>query len=252
MIKIAIPSYRRSNELLNKTLNTLHEGGISKNQIFIFLANTHELAVYSEKIPQGLYHQMIIGEKGIAKQRNFIRHYFKPGDRVVSIDDDIKEVCMLVGDKLERVNDLNLFFHNAFHNLEKHNLSLWGIYPCANPFFMKSKKETTTDLKFIIGCLHGFIVREGNEVLTNPKAEGKEDYEMSILHYLRDGGVFRYNNMTVKTKFNAKGGLGEHRFNMNERAANYLKDEYPDYFTIFHRKNGMTEVRLRERKSTNN
>ena len=42
----------------------------------------------------------------------------------------------------------------------------------------------------------------------------------------------------------AKGGLGEERFAMNKKAAEYLKKTYPELVTIFHRKNGMTEIRL--------
>ena len=59
-----------------------------------------------------------------------------------------------------------------------------------------------------------------------------------------DGGVVRFNNVVPKTKFNAPGGLGTDRFDMNKKAAEYLKKTYPDIVTIFHRKNGMTEVKL--------
>jgi hypothetical protein len=80
------------------------------------------------------------------------------------------------------------------------------------------------------------------------KSEGKEDYEQSILYYLKDGGVLRFNDIAIKTKFLAKGGLGEDRFERNRLSANYLKKKYPDLVTIFHRKNMMTEVRLHTRK----
>ena len=76
------------------------------------------------------------------------------------------------------------------------------------------------------------------------ESEGKEDYEESILYYFMDGGVLRFNNITAKTKFNAEGGLGKDRFEMNKLSANYLKKTYPDLVTITHRKNGMTEIKL--------
>ena len=100
----------------------------------------------------------------------------------------------------------------------------------------------TTDLKFIIGVTFGYINRKSKELV--PKAEGKEDIEQSILYYLMDGGVVRFNNVVPKTKFNAPGGLGTDRQEMNKKAAEYLKQKYPDIITIFHRKNGMTEVKL--------
>ena len=67
----------------------------------------------------------------------------------------------------------------------------------------------------------------------------------------KDGGVLRYNGVTTKTKFNSAGGLGKDRFEMNKKAAEYLQKAYPDLVTIFHRKNGMTEVKLKRESSGN-
>ena len=67
---------------------------------------------------------------------------------------------------------------------------------------------------------------------------------MSILYYQLDGGVVRFNNIVPKTKFNAEGGLGTDRKEMNEKSAQYLKTRFPDLVTIFHRANKMAEIRL--------
>ena len=244
--KIAIPTYQRSSELVQKTLKTLNDGGVSKDIIYIFLANEEEKKIYEEVVPKDLYNELIIGIKGIANQRNFIRNYFEIGENIVSIDDDVQTISKLHDDKLVKINDLDPFFNSTFDTLIKNKLFLWGVYPVSNPFFMKGVKHPeTTSLKFVIGVLHGFIVRHDKKLLTSTDAEGKEDYEMSILNYLKDGGVYRFNHITIKTKFNAKGGLGRDRFDMNKKSADYLKNTYPDLITIFHRKNGMTEVRLR-------
>ena len=58
------------------------------------------------------------------------------------------------------------------------------------------------------------------------------------------GGVLRFNDVTCKTKFNAKGGLGQDRFEMNRLVAEYLQKTYPTLVTIKHMKNGMTEINL--------
>ena len=254
--KVAIPTYKRSNELIKKTLKTLKDGGVNKDKIYIFLANKDEKKAYEDVVPKDLYNKMVVGIKGIANQRNFIRNYFKNGEKIVSIDDDVQEVSKLSGDKLVKVTNLDVFFRRAFEKLTKNKLYLWGVYPVSNPFFMKGVKEAESkSLKFIIGVLHGFIVRHDKKLLTSTSAEGKEDYEMSILNYLKDGGVYRFNHVTIKTKFNAPGGLGQDRFDMNKKAAEYLEKKYPDLITIFHRKNGMTEVRLRDsnlKKKENN
>ena len=126
--------------------------------------------------------------------------------------------------------------------LKDEGLYIWGVYPVRNAFFMK--QSITTDLRFIVGVFFGYINRKLKKLEPSIKAEGKEDYETTILYYKLDGGVLRFNNVTTKTKYIADGGLGKERFEINKHAAEYLKSTYPEIITIFHRKTGMTEVKL--------
>jgi hypothetical protein len=260
---VAIPSYNRPNEIVKKTLKTLKDGGINKNSIYIFVANENERKRYEEIVPKELYGKIVVGKLGIANQRIFIKNYFKENQHVVSIDDDVEALYKMTNSagtprrlrpaaecepaKLMKITNVDKFFKDAFDKLKKEKLFIWGIYPVRNPFFMQNK--VTTGLKFIIGALYGFIVRKPTPDLEpSVNAEGKEDYEQSILYYKKDGGVLRYNNVTIKTKFLAKGGLGDDRFAMNKKAAEYLKKTYPELVTIFNRKNGMTEIKLANMK----
>jgi len=251
---VAIPSYKRAPILIDKTLKTLKEGGVSASKIHIFVANKDEYKEYNELIPKELYSKIIVGKIGIANQRVFIKRYFKEGQMVVSLDDDIEGLFKMTTAKpagLVKLKAVDTFFKEAFTRLKTEGLYIWGIYPVRNPFFMKN--NVSTGLKFIIGALYGFINRHDKTLEPSVNSEGKEDYEQSILYYKKDGGVLRYNNITIKTKFLAEGGLGkiEKRFEMNKKAAEYLHKTYPDICTIFHRKNGMTEIRMSrmERKS---
>jgi hypothetical protein len=248
---VAIPSYNRPDEIVKKTLKTLKDGGVNKNSIYIFMANENERKKYEEIVPKELYGKLVVGKLGIANQRIFIKHYFKENQHVVSIDDDVEALFRGVPSpndgrrmtRLSPITNVDKFFKDAFDKLKKEKLFIWGIYPVRNPFFMQN--NVTTGLKFIIGALYGFIVRKPTpELEPSTNAEGKEDYEQTILYYKKDGGVVRYNNVTIKTKFLAKGGLGADRFAMNKKAAEYLKKTYPELITIFNRKNGMTEVKL--------
>ena len=243
---IAIPTYNRSDILEKKTLTTLLEGGIIPSQIYIFVANKKEKEIYEKVITRDKYNTIIIGQIGITNQRKFIKNYFKEGSEVVSIDDDIEGLYKLKNDKLIKINVLS-FFNDAFKLLKKEKKYLWGIYPVRNPFFMKP--SISKGLSFILGALHGYIVRHSKDLEPNKKSEGKEDYEQSILYYLKDGGVIRYNDITIKTKFLAKGGLGEDRFERNKLSAEYLQKTYPSFVSIFHRKNGMTEIRIKDKKN---
>ena len=289
---VAIPSYNREKEIVSKTLTTLLNGGVTKNKIYIFVANKEQEKKYIDAVPKTHYHKIVVGKIGIANQRVFISNYFPVNKYIVSLDDDVEELQKLSGNsacsrrlkragaplgfeknnllgskakstrkrasgikssikhgagargqslhKLVKLKDLDGFFKDAYKVLKREHLYIWGVYPVRNAFFMYNK--ITTDLKFIIGVTFGYINRKLKDLI--PTAEGKEDIEQSILYYKKDGGVVRFNNVVPKTKFNAPGGLGTDRFDMNKKAAEYLKKTYPDIITIFHRKNGMTEVKL--------
>jgi hypothetical protein len=248
---VAIPSYNRSDIISKKTLSMLKDGGVNKEKIFIFVANNEEYKKYLHALQTytDLYNKIIVGKLGITHQRNFIKKYFKENQRIVSIDDDIEGLYKLTNSTLVKIQHVDAFFKEAFERLNKEGLYIWGIYPVRNPYFMQN--TVTTGLKFIIGGLYGFINRKLTDLNPSSESEGKEDYEQSILYYKKDGGVLRYNNVTIKTKFLAKGGLGEldKRFEINKKSANYLEKTYPDLVSIFHRKNGMTEIKLRNVKS---
>lgn len=250
MYKIAIPSYKRALTLKNKTLNTLSKSNVDASRIYIFVANEQEQRDYEALIPRVSYNRIVVGKLGIANQRIFIRNFFNEGEHIVSMDDDIEEISKLRCDVFVTIGNLNKFFEDAFKKLKKHKLYIWGIYPVRNAFFMKhSNKPISTELKFLIGVLHGYIVRHDKSLDPSVNSEGKEDYEQSILYYKKDGGVLRFNHVAVKTKFLAKGGLGQEkeRFEINRKAAMYLQETYPDLVTRFERKNGMSEVRLNDR-----
>ena len=242
---IAIPSYNRPDTIGKQTLKFLKDGGVANEHIYIFVANKAEAKRYETSIPNDLYGTIVVGKKGISCQRTFIATYFPIGQYVVSIDDDVDRLEMLCGENmLVQITDVNGFFLDAYEALIKENLFIWGLYPVRNAFFMSS--GYSTNLKFIMGGLNGFINRR---VVPSGKIAEKEDCELSILYFLKDGGMLRYNDVTIKTKKHARGGLGklDQRFDANEKASKYLKRKYPDLITVFHRKNGMAEVRFARR-----
>ena len=231
----------------HKTLKTLLDGNVKPNQIYIFVANEEERKKYEENIPKEKYYKIVVGKVGITHQRRFIINYFQESQQVVSIDDDVEGVFKANGPKkLAQIRDIDTFYKEAFEQLHKDKLFIWGVYPVRNPFFMKP--NITKNLKFILGTMYGFINRKSQKLQPSPQIKEKEDVEQSILYYLMDGGVLRYNYIAVKTKFHSDGGLGKKdgRFDANEHAAKFLAKKYPKYVTIFHRKNNMAEVRLHD------
>ena len=240
---VAIPTYNRYEEVNTKTLSTLKKGGVPKNRIYVFVASKEEEKKYKESMDKNSYFKIVVGKKGITNQRIFISKYFPSGVKIVSIDDDIERVEKLTRDgKLSVKRDLHSFFKKSFNDLKKHGLYLWGVYPVNNSFYMKNSIQT--GLRFVIGALHGYINRHDSSLYPK-QVKVKQDYLQSILFYLKDGGVLRYNNITIKTKFYAEGGLGKERKKVNEEAVKYLVSKYPNLVSKFRRGDGRAEVRLK-------
>ena len=239
---IAIPSYNRAKELNDKTLITLKDGGIKPEQIFIFVASASEELVYKYILNKENYNKIIVGELGIRNQRIFISKYFPENTYIVSCDDDIESFQKLSEKKLEKIEDLNNLFNNTFELLKKENLYLAGFVGHHNPFWLES--GYSTNLKFIIGVCHMYINRHDPDLYPSEESESKEDYEQSIKFYLKDGGILRHNDVCFITKYNAPGGLGIDRFEMNKTAQEYLCNKYPFICIKKFRKDGTPEVRL--------
>ena len=239
---VAIPSYDRSDEITKKTLPTLKKGKVNKDKIYVFVANKEEEKKYREKMDKSTYNKIVVGKKGIVQQRKFISQYFSKGTPIVSMDDDVRSLVKLSGDKLKIVSNLDSLFKQAFKLLKNKGLYLWGVYPVKNAKFMKNK--ITTNLKFIIGVVHGYINRHDTKLYPNLKSTSKEDIEQSVLFFMKDKGVLRYNHVSFKTKWNDVGGLGTDRFQMNKDAQEYLCETYPQYLKPTFRKSGSPEVRF--------
>ena len=241
---VAIPTYKRYNEITTKTLPTLKRGKVDKKRIYVFVASKTEEKLYREKMDPDTYHKIVVGKKGLVPQRRYISQYFPENTKIVSMDDDVQNMIQLKrDDSLKKISNLDSLFKRFFKTLIDKDLYLWGVYPVKNNMFMSRK--TTTDLRFIIGVVHGYINRHSKDLYPSMKSVSKEDIEQSILFYLKDGGVVRFNDITFTTKFNAPGGLGVDRFQMNKNAQEYLVKTYPGIAKAKFRPDGTPEISLK-------
>ena len=237
-MKIAIPSYKRSDILIQKTFPLLKYYEIENSEIDVFVANKEEYDIYKKVLPEDI--NIVIGEVGMDKIRIFMANYYKEGEEIVYIDDDIEKIEQLVialpKTKLEPIPDLRYLINEGFRLCRANNMKNWGIYPVHNAFFMRD--TTTTDLRYIIGAFYGVI--NDKECETRIVSHG-EDYERTIKYYLKYGGVLRFNNITIKTKYFGKGGMSAE---FNDEREKYidaqifkLYNNYPDLMTIKKKKN---------------
>ena len=250
--KIVIPSYKRETTLRDKTLQFLQRQGIPAAKIHIFVANEEEKKKYQETLPP-YYHQIIVGVVGMKNIRNFIADYFPAGSYLFNMDDDISGMLELLRPKDEKrkikptsrqlpKGHLDKMITTGFQECRQHGLSLFGIYPACNPFFMK--KRITHDLRYIIGSCWGCILDPSIKVTM----DDKEDFERTIKYYLRDSGVVRIEYITAQTGYyKEKGGMQETRTKERvERSARLLVKRYPQLCSLNEkRKSGFMEITLR-------
>jgi len=121
--------------------------------------------------------------------------------------------------------EIRNYISNGFNELKKRNLNLFGLYAAHNAYFMKpyssNHSHINTKLSYIIGYACGVFNKQEAEVRT---VDDKEDYERSILYYIRDGGVVRFDNITAGTRcYKESGGLQETRTNERiTKSAQYI------------------------------
>lgn len=245
---VAIPSYKRSAICNSKTLKTLNDLGISKEKINVFVVE-EELDEYKDKLNPDFYNQIIVGVKKLVPQREFIENYYAEGTNLIMIDDDITELDL----SLTEYKSADNFFCDAFSECLKQGAFIWGIYPVYNKFFREGRPSLSTGLNFIIGCFYGIIVRKIPELKLELIRDGnKEDVERSILYWLKDGKVLRYNKIAPKTKYYGTdgGGLGKLKDRIETMMNDAIKinEKYPDITRIKIRKNGLYEIVFKEPK----
>lgn len=241
MFKIAIPSYNRVDTIGSHTLAFLERNNIDKNKIYIFVV-PDEYSLYSEKY---LEYNIIEGKVGLKEQRNFISDYFPEGDYIVSMDDDIKDIILLDDAEFISINNFQEVVIKGFKDCMELGASLFGFYPVLNKDWMNNQLDITTCFRFIIGSCFGFINRKILRTISE-----KDDYEFSVLNYIRDKKVIRYNTISIKTKYyKQSGGLQSfnNRLEEQQKAVEYLVNKYPEMLAIKKSfKSGFPELRVKK------
>jgi hypothetical protein len=231
-LPVAIPSYQRSKIISQKTLKFLNQVKYPSDLITIFVSDTDELEKYILDVPRNLYGQIVIGKRGLNAQRRFISDYYKEDEIICCMDDDItKIVCPYL--------TFRQILEKAYIELTLNKCGLWGIL--SNDDARKFSDEMTTHLTHIIGSF--FIVRNHRDVIL--ETESKDDYERSILYFIRYGNVRRYRGAGVRTNYaKTPGGLQQTgRIDRMQQEALYLSQKYPLYCKMIVKKD-MPDLRL--------
>lgn len=213
--------------------------------IHVFVASPEEAASYAAVLDEGTFGRIVVGVPELAAQRNFIFRYFPSGSGVLSLNDDVTTILRLKDGALEPVEDLGALADEAFGLLRDRGLSLFGISPTCNPFFMR--KRVAEGLYFCIGHMFGFV----GDGATQLSVSEKEDYELTLVKYVADGAVLRFDGIACKTRmFAGVGGLQglskERRRERHAAAVAELCARFPSLVTATVRKRtGWPKLRLK-------
>jgi len=245
---VAIPSYKRTEELKEKTLAMLERFKIPPSKINIFVEK-NQISEYKKAL--GNKYKIIEGGKGLVGQLRKIYKYYPENKWIVRIDDDIVDIRKMKYQRFEyaigkitraqlseNVKNFNLdkFIKFAFNLCEKNNIRYWGINSKSNNF--NAGSGYTIGLKVIAGGFNATINTH------NPKYDWKvaspdngigEDIERTIIFFKNDGGVLRFNNVNLITDpepvqtgmTESEGGIIK-RMNKTKTNFNKIEKLYPE------------------------
>ena len=244
--KFIIPSYQRYIKLKSLSLHYLDKQGIPKDIIYIFVrTDDPEVHLYRLLNLQG-YHIIETTVQGIGKTHNVITDYFNENEWIIELDDDLIDV---VDKNRQSIDSLTHELNMMIDVMDDMNINYGGFYQVANPLFMSQMNKYTFDLKYILGIFRIRRIKKDIILYTN----FAEDFENAILHYLRDGKILKNNWLCGKTKNYAEGGCkGDGRNNITEKKdKEYIANKYPELATLFERKSGIWDLRLKSLKKNN-
>lgn len=245
--KIAIPSLKRSNLLLEKTYKFLNKHKIPDNKIYIFVID-NEFEIYKTTFPNC---NIVVGRFTAKNNKNYILDYFDKNTFILQLDDDIKDMYEATDKKtLINLQDLDKFIRDGIELLKKEECNILGVYPIKNPGFMFGNKEAVSQqLNYCCGA----VLLMKNHHLVQRSLNLIEDFEFSLKNYLNNGKILRNNRICVEAnQYTASGGL---QYNNNRNIQNKLIEikrlvnQYPQYVKLVMKSNKQPDIRfLTEKK----
>lgn len=240
---LAIPSRSRADRIAGYTLTALQEAGCSLDRVEVWVRPEQEAEYRAADLPVTIRPESP-SHGGVREVRNAIARGYPKGTRLVSMDDDIRRFVGMD----DGPPDLAGALRYAWIEAKRQRVGLFGLYPVANPYFMK--RRTRLGLQFIDGTVFGYTVAgDPCEIVT---LDEKEDYQRSIQFYLRDRATLRLEWLSFRSAFMTEpGGMQEYRDPTMAEGAAAIRAMYPD---LTHpprlAKKGQWEVKLRNMKAT--
>lgn len=235
-MKIAVPSYHRVNIFKEKTLQYLLWSWFKKEEIDVFVVAEDEEAY------KNLWVNVIVWEKWITNQRNFITRYYDEWEYIACFDDDLEWLLLLKNRKFEKISAKEVI-DDLIHILDRSGLQLWWVYHVLNKLNCRVAGPVI-GRKFI--CWPFFVKRNDKKIIIKHTG-GKDDYEQSALSRIYYGATVRFENIFLKTAYNNNlpWWLTDfYKTNDWNKACDDLIKDFPQFFGKKFRKDWRPELRV--------
>ena len=247
-MQVAIPSYDRIEMLHKKTKNFVNQYKIPDEIITVFVPKSQSKE-YKRAFPEW---KVQISPEGYTETFNFLYKFYDEGEYILVLHDDL--VSFRKANKSGKLEDVGIkefwnIISKMFNQMEKNKIHLGGFYPCENVTWMNNSPPITTRLSFIIDPISLHINQRKMTPITL-RYEGyehsKQDVENSIINFIKDGGVLRYNRYCFRSKYAPKGcgGVGERSPDRETACAKGIQQKWSDYCFIKSNKKG-TQIGMR-------
>ena len=237
----AIPSYKRAFEQL--TLDYLTKLGVPRDMIVMSVQTRDDYDAYRAIGIEARVGRFIYQNGScVGDNRNNLLNAIPEGTYIVMMDDDIKTLLALDGQKLRPIKTLSEFMQvvsRGFMAAVRNFTVGFGLYPTDNAYYMSN---SITPRSIVDGMFIGLI---NSKVRYDSSFKTKEDYELCC-RLIREYGAFpRLNMYVTRAKSHSRGGCEEFWADEEGRicTAARLVGMYPDLLTLNPRRPG--EVLMR-------
>lgn len=239
-----IPSYNRVNRQI--TVNYLNGMGIPKERIYVFVQTEDDEKSYTDVIGDKANIILRDAKRGI-EARNNILDTLVAEHNLLMLDDDIRVIGVLNGEKIEKITTaekMDETFTYCFEMCEKTKVGVFGVYPIYNEYFMERTISTQSPINTIFGFMKGFPHRYNYDYDT------KEDAEICARILYSKGNILRFNYIAVDAdhRKDKNGYIDEWHQEENIRCVKKLLKDFPTIYKM--QKDKPWEVRtiIKDRK----
>lgn len=250
--RIAIPSYRRADQLGRRTLTTIDRLKVDRERVTVFASDEQEADRYDDALA-GAW-SVVVGRPGlVACRRWYSTEHYPAGMPVLSLDDDIDDLLARTPDsQLEPwTGTVDQLAAMGFGMCRALDTSLWGINGFTNGLYMHD--EAVAGLRYICGIAHGCFAGDPAYCPDGSEPDSGEDFMRALRTYTEHGAVVRLDWLGPKTVYFGPGGMcatftsRDERDRVHASTLRAIALRYPKLVTKTYRKrDGTTNLRLRD------